>query len=128
MDCGRLNRRTLFGKDCPMTDLQKHLYEQVLADHDYVVGLRRDFHRHPELGKEEFKTQAAIEWELDKLGIVHRRIAGTGVYADGKKVSIVQGILVMISTVLTHLFGGSTGREGAALQLGGSIGSFAAMA
>lgn len=31
--------------------------------------------------------------------------------------------LIFISTVLTHLTGGSAGREGAALQLGGSIGS-----
>ena len=30
--------------------------------------------------------------------------------------------LIFVSTVLTHLFGGSAGREGAALQLGGSIG------
>lgn len=30
--------------------------------------------------------------------------------------------LIFISTVITHLFGGSAGREGAALQLGGSIG------
>ncbi len=45
---------------------------------------------------------------------------------EGKKVSLVQGGLVVIGTVLTHLFGGSTGREGAALQLGGSIGSFSA--
>ncbi len=30
--------------------------------------------------------------------------------------------LIFFSTVLTHLFGGSAGREGAALQLGGSIG------
>jgi H+/Cl- antiporter ClcA len=30
--------------------------------------------------------------------------------------------LIFISTILTHLFGGSAGREGAALQLGGSIG------
>lgn len=29
--------------------------------------------------------------------------------------------LIFISTVLTHLFGGSAGREGAALQLGGSL-------
>ena len=29
--------------------------------------------------------------------------------------------LIFISTVLTHLFGGSAGREGASLQLGGSI-------
>ncbi len=30
--------------------------------------------------------------------------------------------LIFISTIVTHLFGGSAGREGAALQLGGSIG------
>lgn len=31
--------------------------------------------------------------------------------------------LIFISTVITHLFGGSAGREGAALQLGGSLGN-----
>lgn len=31
--------------------------------------------------------------------------------------------LIFISTVITHLVGGSSGREGAALQLGGSIGA-----
>ena len=31
---------------------------------------------------------------------------------------------IFFSTVVTHLFGGSAGREGAALQLGGSIASF----
>lgn len=31
--------------------------------------------------------------------------------------------LIFVSTVITHLFGGSSGREGAALQLGGSIGN-----
>lgn len=31
--------------------------------------------------------------------------------------------LIFIGTVITHLFGGSAGREGAALQIGGSIGS-----
>lgn len=30
--------------------------------------------------------------------------------------------LIFVSTIITHLFGGSAGREGAALQLGGSIG------
>lgn len=30
--------------------------------------------------------------------------------------------LIFIGTILTHMFGGSAGREGAALQLGGSIG------
>ena len=32
--------------------------------------------------------------------------------------------LIFISTILTHLTGGSAGREGAALQVGGSLGSF----
>lgn len=31
--------------------------------------------------------------------------------------------LIFISTILTHIFGGSSGREGAALQMGGSIGN-----
>lgn len=41
---------------------------------------------------------------------------------DGK-VPFAMAPLIFISTVITHLFGGSAGREGAALQLGGSIGS-----
>lgn len=32
--------------------------------------------------------------------------------------------LIFVGTILTHLFGGSAGREGAALQLGGSIGNW----
>lgn len=31
--------------------------------------------------------------------------------------------LIFVSTVITHLFGGSSGREGAALQIGGSMGA-----
>lgn len=42
--------------------------------------------------------------------------------SDGKvPFTLAPGIV--ISTVITHLFGGSAGREGAALQLGGSLGS-----
>ena len=37
-------------------------------------------------------------------------------------VPAIMAPLIFVSTVLTHLFGGSSGREGAALQLGGSIG------
>lgn len=39
-----------------------------------------------------------------------------------EKVPFVLAPLIFAGTVLTHLFGGSVGREGAALQLGGSIG------
>ncbi len=40
------------------------------------------------------------------------------------ELSIVMAPLIFVSTILTHLFGGSAGREGAALQLGGSIGNW----
>lgn len=42
--------------------------------------------------------------------------------SGGKYVPLRMAPLIMISTILTHAFGGSAGREGAALQLGGSIG------
>jgi amidohydrolase len=74
-----------------MTDMEQSLYRQVLADHDYVVQLRRHFHRHPELAKEEYETQGAIEQELDKLGIAHRRVAETGVYAEIEGTATCEG-------------------------------------
>lgn len=74
-----------------MTETQQFLYDRVLEDHDYVVSLRRWFHQHPELAKEEFETQKAIENELDKLGIPHRRVAGTGVYAEIKGTAPAKG-------------------------------------
>jgi len=52
-----------------------------------VVELRRDIHRHPELGFEEVRTQGLVESELSALGIEHRRIAKTGV------VGIIRGAL-----------------------------------
>ena len=52
-----------------------------------AVAVRREIHRHPELGFEEHNTQAIVERELDALGIEHRRLAKTGV------VGIVWGAL-----------------------------------
>ena len=42
---------------------------------------------------------------------------------NGKKVSPLLCLAVFLSTCITHLFGGSAGREGAALQIGGSLAS-----
>ena len=39
-----------------------------------------------------------------------------------KDVPFIMAPLIFISTIITHFLGGSAGREGAALQLGGSIG------
>ncbi len=43
--------------------------------------------------------------------------------SSGEAVPLATGPLIFVSTILTHLTGGSAGREGAALQLGGSIGA-----
>lgn len=45
-----------------------------------------------------------------------------------KDVPLVMMPLIFVGTVVTHMFGGSAGREGAALQLGGSMGYNAAKA
>lgn len=41
---------------------------------------------------------------------------------EGNNVPVRMAPLIIVSTVITHLFGGSAGREGAALQVGGSLG------
>ena len=41
-----------------------------------------------------------------------------------ERVTILLAPVILIATAITHFFGGSAGREGAALQIGGSIGSF----
>ena len=42
---------------------------------------------------------------------------------DGKPVSPLIAPVIFLTSSITHLFGGSAGREGAALQLGGSVAS-----
>lgn len=42
---------------------------------------------------------------------------------SGDKIPLRMAPSIFLSTALTHLFGGSAGREGAALQIGGSIGN-----
>jgi H+/Cl- antiporter ClcA len=42
-------------------------------------------------------------------------------HTDGKQVPLRMAPMVLIGTVLTHLFGGSAGREGTAVQMGASL-------
>ena len=58
-----------------MTDF----YAEALANQDRLTSLRRQFHQHPELAEEELFTAGAIEAELDRLSIPHRRVGKTGV-------------------------------------------------
>ncbi len=43
---------------------------------------------------------------------------------DGTPIPLGQAVCIIFGTILTHLCGGSSGREGAALQIGGSVASF----
>lgn len=48
-----------------------------------LVALRRDLHRHPELGFQEHRTAGRVAAALEELGLpVHRGVARTGVVAD----------------------------------------------
>ena len=69
-------------------------------------------------------TAIAFLYRVTKLsGHADTNLIINSVREEGK-VPILLAPVIFISTVITHLFGGSAGREGAALQLGGCIGSF----
>ena len=50
---------------------------------NYLISLRKDFHKHPELGMEEYRTSKRIKEELDKIGVK---------YEDGIKTEVVATI------------------------------------
>jgi len=50
---------------------------------DWIIDIRRELHKHPELMYEEVKTSALVRRELDDLGIAYQSpIAKTGVLAS----------------------------------------------
>ena len=55
--------------------------KRIHALNEELVGLRRDFHQHPELGFEEHRTAGVVEKYLQDLGLETRRVASTGVVA-----------------------------------------------
>jgi len=53
--------------------------KQVEALRDEIIELRRDFHKHPELGFAEHRTAAKIQDYLEECGLEVSRLAQTGV-------------------------------------------------
>ena len=53
--------------------------KQIAAYKDEIVELRRDFHQHPELGLEEFRTSEKASEYLKQLGLEVKRANQTGV-------------------------------------------------
>ena len=55
--------------------------KRIEALNSELIHLRRDFHRYPELGFQEYRTAENIESYLSKLGLDTRRMTQTGVVA-----------------------------------------------
>ncbi|WP_343231670.1 M20 family metallopeptidase [Tissierella simiarum] len=61
---------------------------------NWVIDIRRDFHQHPELGMEEYRTRDKIIGYLNDMGIENKIVAGTGVLGiikgakEGKTVAL----------------------------------------
>lgn len=55
--------------------------EAVNKYRDYAIGLRREFHKYPELSWKEVWTAGRIREELTRLGISYEEVAGTGTIA-----------------------------------------------
>lgn len=63
---------------------EKRILEEIKKDNDYLVSMRRHFHRYPEVAKEEFKTASRIEEELHSFGLKTVRVGETGVASSIK--------------------------------------------
>ena len=65
--------------------------EYVSREREYLIGMRRYFHAHPEVSLKEYNTCRKIEEELDKMAVPHERVGETGVYAwiDGKRQKMI---------------------------------------
>lgn len=48
---------------------------------NYLISLRKDFHRNPELGMQEYRTSKKIKEELDKIGVKYEEGIKTEVVA-----------------------------------------------
>lgn len=64
----------------PILDAEARAH--IAGLHPELTDLRRDLHRHPELGFEEHRTQATVRAFLERHGWTSRTCATTGVLAD----------------------------------------------
>ncbi|MBQ6943989.1 MAG: chloride channel protein [Ruminococcus sp.] len=69
---------------------------------------------------------AAIAYFYDAMKYSHDKGTNLVLLAvrDNKIMGIHHALCIFVATVLTHLCGGSSGREGASLQIGAALGSF----
>ncbi len=59
--------------------MDRDFFSMAQSIKEELIGIRRDFHRHPELGYEEERTSLKIKEFLKKIGVEYIETAGTGV-------------------------------------------------
>lgn len=57
----------------------KDIKKEIMLLEDELISLRRDFHMHPELGYQEFRTSKIVYDYLSELGLEVKKMAKTGV-------------------------------------------------
>ncbi|MGN0404735.1 MAG: M20 family metallopeptidase [Bariatricus sp.] len=64
-------------------EIKRNVSEQK----DYVVRMRREFHKHPEISGKEYHTREILIREIEMMGIPYKMIKGTGIIAilEGSK-------------------------------------------
>ncbi|KAL5214454.1 hypothetical protein ABZP36_003606 [Zizania latifolia] len=67
---------------CASAGYEEDLLRRAQEDREWVVGVRRRIHAHPELAFREHHTSALVREELERLGVPARAVAGTGVVAN----------------------------------------------
>ena len=58
--------------------IEMEIRNEVIENEEYVINLRRYFHKNPEASLKEFNTAKKIEEELEKLNIAYKRVGETG--------------------------------------------------
>ena len=63
-----------------------------------IIALRRHFHRHPEVGAQEFATSEYVRAQLDEMGVPYRLVQGARPYPeqDGREQFIGTGVIATI--------------------------------
>ena len=53
----------------------------VMEYQDYVVKMRREFHKHPEVSGEEYHTRKVLIREIESMNVPYDLLQGTGIIA-----------------------------------------------